>query len=273
MASKNKLQKILLSPVTFPLVPHSKQVSNSDIADSVALARKTSDDHEWKRIYCSHCGAHHDIPVYCGNRFCEVCARGRRMRTRDRLRWIIAQVQPAAPYHINFLTLTVGNMKSAQAQCRKLLKSFRKLRQRAEWKKHVRGGAFVLEVKKGTLGWHVHIHAVIESRFWKWESILTLWHRCSGGTGCFIKQIPHAKAVGYLTKYLSKASVSDGDLIAVLDSLKGLRLFNPFGTWYNLNKTYPKKTFVCPVCGVSDWIWEGRWDKMVEWYGPPPQIE
>ena len=256
-----------------PLVLHSEQVSNSEIADSVALARKGIDDHEWRRIYCGNCGRPHDIPVYCGNRFCEICARGRRLRTRDRLRWIVRQVDPKPPYRLNFLTLTVGNMKSAQAQCRKLLKSFRRMRQRKEWKSHVKGGAFVLEVKKGTLGWHVHIHAVIESRYWKWEKILSLWTSCSGGIGCFIKQIPKRQAVNYLTKYLSKASVSDGDLMNVLQSLKGLRLFNPFGTWYNLNKTYPKHTFVCPDCGESSWMWEGAWDHMCEWYGAPPKIE
>jgi hypothetical protein len=162
-------------------------------------------------------------------------------------------------------------MADPRKQCKKLLKSFRKLRQRAEWKKYVLGGVFVLEVKHGKVGWHVHIHAIIQSKYWKWNRILSLWTKCSGGTACHIKQIPVNKAVGYITKYVSKASVEPELTASCSAVLKGCRLFNPFGTWYKLNKTYPKKTFVCPECGSSSWMFPSAVYQLMDYY--PSQEE
>jgi len=76
-----------------------------------------------------------------------------------------------------------------------------------------------------------------------------MWMHCSSGRGVFIKAIPLGSAVGYLTKYLVKPSISDYDLPEAYSSLKGYRLFQPFGDWMSLLKKFVDIKPGCPKCG------------------------
>lgn len=132
---------------------------------------------------------------------------------------------------------------------KRLTKSFRKLRQRAEWKRRVLGGAFVIEIKGGKAGWHAHIHSLLFAKYIAFERLLKMWIGCSGGRGVFIKEIPPTAAVGYLTKYLSKPPISDADLELASLEIKSYRLFQPFGIWMKLLKDYSETKPGCPKCG------------------------
>jgi hypothetical protein len=133
-----------------------------------------------------------------------------------------------------------------------LIDSFRKLRQRKYWKNAVDGGAYVVEITKGWKGWHVHIHALIVSYYIPSNVLSDLWYQCSPGFIVKIKLVKHNHCAGYLTKYLSKGAVPMEEQEVASASLKGSRLFQPFGSWQGIYNSLPKPKPVCPVCGKRD---------------------
>lgn len=215
--------------------------------------RKTM-EHEFRQITCLQCGHTITIPVYCGNRFCPVCSAPRLSRVRRRLNWIVDHVSPPRGYGIKFLTLTLRNESDLPIMLSHLVRAFRKLRQRAFWKQYVLGGAFVLEVTGRPGNWHAHIHAVIEARFIPYDTFVRLWLKISGSRGVWIEKLPKKNVIGYLTKYLTKSSVPADITDDVSECLAGLRLFQPFGSWYAVNLTFQTKKPGCPSCGSHDWM-------------------
>lgn len=206
------------------------------------------DDHLYVAIMCTHCGHLINVPVYCGNRFCSVCGRARLSRVRRRLKWLVDQIPFRRDYVIKFLTLTISNQPKLAPMLKHITSSFRRLRQRAAWKKHVLGGAYVLEVTGSPGNWHAHIHIVIQSKWFPWKILKPLWVKCSGSQGVWIDDLPKHKIVHYLSKYLSKSSVLEPLENEVAESLKGFRLFHPFGDWFATSKRYVDEKPGCPEC-------------------------
>lgn len=206
-------------------------------------------EHKFFSLTCSACGKLYAVPIYCGDRFCPVCSFPRRARVRNRLTQLIALVKPSRGYGIKHLTLTIANMQVLPSMVSSIQQSFRKLRQTKSWKYHVIGGAFVIEVTGEHGNWHVHLHIVIEARYYRWEDLLRLWMKVSTGRGVWINDLQKRNIVNYLTKYLSKNIPPSNDRNEMNDALKGTRLFQPFGSWFGLNREYKKPLFVCEECG------------------------
>lgn len=225
----------------------------SDVPDDLAPT-DTVAHHEFRSISCLRCGHRIIVPVYCGNRFCPVCSVPRLSRVRRRLNWIVDHVDPPRGYGIKFLTLTIRNEPDLPGMLIRLVRSFRKLRQRAFWKQYVLGGAFVLEVTGRPGNWHAHIHAVIEARYIPYDQFVKLWLKVSGSRGVWIEKLPKKNVIGYLTKYLSKSSVPSEITDDVSDAISGFRLFQPFGSWYGVNLTFQTKKPGCPKCGCHDFL-------------------
>jgi hypothetical protein len=159
------------------------------------------------------------------------------------------------PNHgVSHLTLTIPNSETVAGGCAKLVKAFRRLRGTRRWKALVHGGAFVIETTGKPGNWHVHLHIVCQNIYYPQSEISTSWCRYSGGSNVWIKRIPRSRAVQYLTKYLSKTDVSDDYLDDVSQGLKGFRLFQPFGAWLKILKSYVKRLFPCKKCGQISWI-------------------
>jgi hypothetical protein len=207
------------------------------------------ENHRYRVICCAHCGHEITVPIYCGNRFCPVCSLPRASRVRSRLSFLIKNSNPKDGYGIKFLTLTIPSEPDLCIMLQRLVKSFRRLRQRAKWKQRVRGGAFVIEVTWSSAGWHCHIHALLFARYFPFDVLLGMWQRVSTGRGVFIKQIPPRVATHYLTKYLSKPSIPDVAFGEALVALKSYRLFQPFGCWMAMLKDWSEEKRGCPECG------------------------
>lgn len=219
-------------------------------------------EHKFIRIMCTGCFKFHDIPVYCGDRFCPICSVPRYLRVRNRLRFLIDNIDPPSGYCLKHLTLTIKNQTDLSLMTSEICKSFKELRKTKSWKSHVNGGAFVIEVTGSPGSWHVHIHAVIEAKYYKWKEIHRLWMKLSSGRGVWIDNIPRGQAVHYLTKYLSKSSITIEGRSELNAALKGTRLFQVFGTWFKINRKYVKPPMRCPDCNHTGWIlysdcWEG----------------
>lgn len=215
---------------------------------------KTESPHPYTHIFCNDCGHSIRVPVYCKNRFCPVCSYARTRRVRQRLNSLCRSYVPDKYFRLRFLTLSVQNHPDARTLAKHLSKSFRNLRRRVWWKDKVRGGCSVYEVTGSPGDWHVHIHALLESKYLPWDELHALWKEISGGLGCWIQNISPSAAESYLTKYLTKEPESSDVLDDLNDALKGFRMFQPFGTWHDKLKPEKKQPYPCPKCGGEIWL-------------------
>ncbi len=212
-------------------------------------------EHLYTSVFCEHCGHHIQVPVYCKNRFCSVCSVHRNMLIRYKLTEFLRTTVLRPRDSFKFLTLTIPNDDDLYLQVKELIKSFRRLRQRSVWRKHVRGGATVVEVKPGKEGWHAHLHVVIESSYVPFKVLLAEWQAVSPGRGVFIKKIHGSQIVGYLTKYLTKSECSEPEQQYMTQILKGVRLFQPFGSWHSPISKIKKHQVYCPDCNSVCWCY------------------
>lgn len=210
--------------------------------------------HDFITIDCQDCKASFVVPVYCGDRFCPTCGVVRLAKVRKRLKWLLAACKPPKNHRLKMVTLSIPNESSLRDQVKSLVASFRKLRNRAYWKKRVSGGAFVIEIKGHEGNWHAHIHCIVYASWLDWTRLLHIWKSVSTGSAVYVSDIPISKAVHYLTKYLTKDELPCHDFEEASWALKGQRLFSPIGNWYKLNSSFPVEKSVCPCCNSPDLI-------------------
>jgi len=117
-------------------------------------------------IACTECLTRKRVHTACKKRWCPSCAP---KLAADRVRKFQAAVLAMKwPLHV---TLTMANVKDlSRSTLVKLLKNFRRLRQRRLWKCTVRGGFVSLEITNRGNGWHPHLHIVADC---EWLSLTT----------------------------------------------------------------------------------------------------
>lgn len=208
-----------------------------------------ADHHHYQTFFCTACGHDFKAPVRCGNRLCPICSTASRYRVRARMRSLVAS-QPSYPtYSFKHLTLSVTNSPDLAAAHRHLSASFRRLRQRALWRRTVLGGCFVFEVAGRPHNWHLHIHACLFARFIPWSLLHSSWQSTSGGNAVYIKTLPPLAIINYLSSYLTTVDLPAESIEAAGTSLPNLRLFTVFGSWHALNLRIKPIRNVCPNCG------------------------
>ncbi len=214
--------------------------------------------HSYTTVFCEHCGYTVSVPIYCKNRFCPTCSVHRNKLIRHKLRTFLRQVQLRKFDSFKFLTLTIRNNPDLQEMTTELITAFRRLRQRSFWRKYVRGGCTVIEVKKGKDGWHVHLHIIIASGYLPFKMLLAEWEAVSPGQGVYIKKIHGSQVIGYITKYLTKQESSEAEQKYMTVVLKGRRLFQSFGDWFKPMAAIRKLSFDCPDCNSTQWFFGNR---------------
>lgn len=212
------------------------------------------DNHDYRTFLCGRCGFAIVVPVGCGNRFCAVCRRRHRLRSRRRLEFMISCQHRIPTYGVKFLTLTIPNTHDLPGTVRFIIRAFRKFRNRRDFKRHVHGGAYVIEITESNGSWHVHIHALIYAKFWPINEISRIWESCSGGRIVWIKAVTGDAKATYLTKYVSKSSLSLEHQMYASLCLKSFRLLNPFGGWHAISRMFINPISLCPQCGGSCWV-------------------
>lgn len=177
----------------------------------------------------------------CHDRFCTPCAR-------DRSRTISANVLAHLKGRsVRFVTLTIRHTGQAlPGQLTRLYRCFAKLRARAAWSRHVKGGGAFLEIKwvESSQSWHPHLHLVVEGRFFPQNLLKAEWHRVTGdSTVVDIRAIEDERRIAhYIVKYASK-TVNDtfinraDRLDQAVQALHRRRLCLTFGTWRGLQLT------------------------------------
>lgn len=212
------------------------------------MATELETPHEFITIVCTFCNATFKVPKPCGNRFCTVCNQRRKRIAREKLNGVIHKASLSKGYNFRHLILSTANQPDLAESIQHLIKSFRRLRQRSYWKNHVDGGVFVIEVTGNPGNWHPHLHIILSARYMKHSKLLQLWNHVSGGTGCYIKTTPKNACINYITKYITKTSLTGDSFIILNNALRGLRLFNFFGTWHGLANSIKIPRCVCPLC-------------------------
>lgn len=209
------------------------------------------DTHQYRLLICGSCGHKLNVPISCGNRFCSICGGPRRRRVRARLNSIVKSLRPGPGYSTKMVTLTMPKQPDLRSGVKVLLQSFRRLRQRKFWKNKVVGGAFVVEVKGIPGAWNIHLHCIVEARFIPNFTLSREWAQVSPGQITDVIKVPASAVISYVTKYLTKSSVAKHLEVEVSRALKGVRMFQPFGTWHSLALRWKPEIFKCPSCDYT----------------------
>ncbi len=144
-----------------------------------------------------------------------------------------------------FLTLTYrSNPQDLKPQLKFLRRKFAVLRRTPEWKHHVKGGIYTVEItfNSQTSQWHPHIHCIIDGSFWSHSDIVRVWTRVLHDDGGVDIRIVHGirKIANYLACYISKSCDLDRlppiRLAEWAVETHALRLCQTFG---NLHGTKP----------------------------------
>lgn len=174
----------------------------------------------------------------CHNRFCKPCGTERSHAMSQNI------VAHLAGKPARFVTLTLRSTTESLAWLlNKLQDSFQRLRRRAIWRKRVKGGVAMIELKwiAQLQRWNVHLHCIVTGLYIKQSLLSQAWKAITHDSLIvdirFIKDGP--KIASYVTKYASKplshTVILDPDRLdeAIL-ALKGRRLATTFGTWRGL---------------------------------------
>ena len=198
----------------------------------------------------------------CRDRWCPMCAGQKASYAKEQSEEYVRSLK--AP---RFLTLTLRNNENdLKTQVSFLQKSFSTLRQRAFWKKHVTGGIWFLQVKrgKGSGCWHPHLHILLDGDYLEQRRLSALWEQVTFNSPVIdIRRIHDAEsAASYVARYTARpAALADmplADRVEVIEALFRKRLCGTFGTAKAVTLTPPK------IAADGEWKYIGNFDQIVE---------
>jgi len=248
-------------------------------------------------LVCSECNSKKHGWTACKKRYCPCCAP--KISAERVTKFECAVLKMKWPMHV---TLTVRNTADiTTAHLVRLMKSFRKLRQRVLWKRTVKGGFASLEIVNSGNGWHPHLHIIADC---EWLSLTTappaqrmarkkkfeLYQQASAELEKEWSSIVNQKTSSvkvrrkyglegarYLAKETMKYAVKPADLLEckerardVVAAMKSVRMFRPFGNCHKLKlDDVVRAPCQCEECGltgtfVPDHVLEQR-EKNAEW--------
>lgn len=236
------------------------QAGHDDVAEKLRDCQETE-----SKVLCTHCGKSWWVITKCKLRVCPLCSYE---ESRNRGQMMIALTnQMQFP---KLLTLTLpGIQKDARAGIKLLRKNWNKLRRNHLFDK-VKGGAYAIELKPKPTGWHVHLHAIIDAPYLPKQKIFTVWKSFFNVSfiSIDIRVAQSKEQKKYLAKYVTKNSSFEGipeSIVAWWEAVKGLRLFEVFGTFRTLALQITKKQdeerdvhAVCPYCNASHSVIHAR---------------
>lgn len=226
------------------------------------IADKIKDCHTLDSYLCCRgCNKATKVWNRCENFFCPECQPRLSRDRKEAVEWWAKQT--TQPKHVVLTVRNTTNLtKDYVLQIKQSFSRLRRSRFAANWV----GGFYSLEVTNEGRGWHLHIHALVESRYIDARQLATTWARCVG-QDCAIVKVKDARGKDYLaevTKYAVKgselASWTGHDIGLFVDAFTGVRTFGVFGSlygkraeWSNFLKTLGDFKPTCS-CGCSDFL-------------------
>lgn len=175
------------------------------------------------------------VGSYCRDRFCLPCGTARGLYISENLLRLMGSSECR---HVVLTQKSYG--LTLKACIDSLVGSFARLRKEPFWKWRVKGGAAMLELKRGKRSgeWYVHYHVICHGRFLPQKELADVWCKVTGGSRVvWVNAIAdNRKLASYATKYCAKPldpSIFNNplDLSECIDALHGRRLCNTFGDW------------------------------------------
>ena len=213
---------------------------------------------------CQDCGAYPAFPTSCKHRLCPDCAARRGSLLVSEHESLLKGLRYPKMLTLTFLSvlhLTRGFLRWAR-NC------FTRLRHRKIFE-GCWGGIYSFEATytKG-VGWHLHIHAVIGSKYIPQAELSAEWEKITGAWDVDIRAI-HGDdkwpAIQEVVKYPAKAATFVDNPALVDEFLKateGVSLAYGFGAMYRVRtKEHGSQPLVCPMCGGTHIKWLGLVDR------------
>lgn len=178
--------------------------------DLAKLGRRIHDCCRWPALYQTTDGLQLvTCESRCRSRLCPRCGRSRARAATARLSDLVDVMD--AP---RFLTLTLASTDASLGQqIRQLTTSFQRLRRQADWRHHVRGGVYTIEVTLNakTGRWHPHLHALIDGTYYPQSSIKEAWKQASEGSTIVDIRACHSRtsAARYMAEYIGKSASAE----------------------------------------------------------------
>ena len=226
---------------------------------------------------------------FCKHRFCIMCewrkARKLQLQTYSTIRYL--EERNHKKYEFLFLTLTVPNCKMSElnSTVKKMSKAFKKLQQREEWKKAIKGFIRAVEfvgdhTEQGQAHPHYHCLLMVNSRYFTTEEYIKqerwreLWSDCYGYPNLQVrveKIKPKKKADGTVLPAIVSAcfetikysmdltdmeKLTDDDLKQLMKQTRGIRQYNRGGLLKNL---------VEDLGEIDEEIWQYLRDESYKW--------
>lgn len=205
----------------------------------------------------------------CKDRMCGRCQKQRGIVLASTIAGLVKEMN--AP---RFVTLTLSHkLASLSSELERLADGFRKLRKSEWWKRHVKGGIYVVQVTRNTATdrWHAHVHAIVDGVFMPQKQLSEEWSRATGGSIiCDVRAVPdREKTSKYVASYVMKpAAVLTWDFIAVREfatAMKGRRLVHTFASLHG-KKIDPRKDDeaskptdpLCSLHRLTNWAQRGH---------------
>jgi hypothetical protein len=172
--------------------------------------------------------------------------------------------------HPVFITLTVPRFASNPRNGITTIRKYFNLLRKTKLFSKVKGGAYQIEVKIKPDGYHIHIHAILDSPFMPYQLLFSAWRKITGVQvpQVDVRSADSIAAKTYIAKYTAKSAGYENALDQVVEwyqATKGLRLFTTFGTFYNatlesLDPTTIEKPYEvhCPHCNAIKSVFRAR---------------
>jgi len=231
-------------------IDHIAQSNSSSSLDPIGITR-----HKTITLYCGDHGHIKIIKLKCSDRTCQEC------RDKTYLRLLKGWFKLAENMsHPKLMTLTIKNTLDLKREyIRTLRDQFIRLLHRKYYKDRIIGGLYVLELVNTGNGWHIHIHALIDTKagydgILLQEKLSRDWLAITGDSMVvdIRKVLSPRGGLKYILKYLTKAPQINGENELYNEVLKKTRLIQTFGRLYGSKAE--KLKMLCPECGCDWWI-------------------
>jgi len=234
---------------------------------------------KWVYYECQGCGSVGRAKNRCGMRVCLYCAGRMKAKLLAKYQKGIERLSDFYKSRLKLVTLTLKNVPDLQSPdfnvITEIKQAFYRLRKRPLLRKKIYGGVYGVEATHRGKGWHVHIHALISSKFirdacdvmkeaknrkeeekleaencvyCKDKCLRRLWQEETGSTVIDIKKADTTgiiEIIGYIAKPLSTKNAEL--LVDWWEVMRNRPFLKPFGCFYDMRKL--KALLTCPWCG------------------------
>lgn len=197
----------------------------------------------------------------CRDRWCPICASAKARRVGDHVHdWL-----RSVPHRKSITLSVVSNDQSLGSRIDHLLASFKRLRQTPEWKAHVTGGVWFLQITYNAENqtFHPHLHILAHADFFLHATLKKLWIDATGDSSIVWIQSIHSpeQAARYAARYVSRpadlAEIPPDARQEVIGSSAGRHMIGTFGSACKAG------VLAKPTFDRADWDRVGSWFSVV----------